>query len=231
MSDIPAPYCMANDSVIMSLFILNIIGMSYVLMLNGANIFETLKGHFYYNRSTAPFNDRTHIARICNLLMYMQTIFYAGIVAMPFLTHGMQPAGKEESQLLMGAIMLTTGAALLLKRIAYYIINNILFTAKETTEWKELFLFTIKLTGFALTPAATTILFLPASYTSFVHYYIILILLAYICIIINSLTKIIFTKKRNYLDIFLYLCALEFLPLAMVWKFLEQLSDFIIIKN
>ena len=42
------------------------------------------------------------------------------------------------------------------------------------------------------------------------------------------LIKIIFTKKRNCLDIFLYLCALEFLPFAMAWKFIEQLSDFII---
>lgn len=228
MSDIPAPYHIVNDSIIMSLFILNIIGMSYVLFMNGANIFETLKGHFYYNRSSAPFNDRTHITRICNFAMYAQTVFYMGIVTTPFLIDGSQPTSQETYLTLFAAIMLASGVFFLLKRIAYSIVNNILFTGKEASEWKDFYMFTFKLLGFALAPAVIAIIFFSTAYINYVTYYIILTLIAYMCIIINSLAKIIFTKKRNFLDIFLYLCALEFLPLAMVWKFMKQISDFII---
>ena len=228
MTDMPAPYCMINDNVIMSLFIINIIGMSYVLLMNGTNIFETFKSHFYYNRSSAPFNDRTHITRICNMLMYIQTILYISIIIMNFFMQDSYKITEENSTLLLGTIMAVIGGVLFLKRIAYSIVNKILFTANKATEWKGVYLFTIKMTGFALAPAVVTVLFLPGLHINYVLYYTILILFIYICIIINSLIKIIFTKKRNCLDIFLYLCALEFLPFAMAWKFIGQLSDFII---
>ena len=228
MTDMPAPYCMINDNVIMSLFIINIIGMSYVLLMNGTNIFETFKSHFYYNRSSAPFNDRTHITRICNMLMYIQTILYSSILFMNFFMQDSCKITEENSTLLLGTIMAVIGGVLFLKRIAYSIVNKILFTANKATEWKEVYLFTIKMTGFALAPAIVMVLFLPYLNINYALYYTILIVIVYICIIINSLIKIIFTKKRNCLDIFLYLCALEFLPFAMAWKFIEQLSDFII---
>lgn len=228
MTDMPAPYCMINDNVIMSLFIINIIGMSYVLLMNGTNIFETFKSHFYYNRSSAPFNDRTHITRICNMLMYIQTILYSSIIIMNFFMQNSYKITEENSTLLLGTIMAVIGGVLFLKRIAYSIVNKILFTANKATEWKGVYLFTIKMTGFALAPAIVTVLFLPYLNINYALYYTILIVIVYVCIIINSLIKIIFTKKRNCLDIFLYLCALEFLPFAMAWKFIEQLSDFII---
>lgn len=228
MTDMPAPYCMINDNVIMSLFIINIIGMSYVLLMNGTNIFETFKSHFYYNRSSAPFNDRTHITRICNMLMYIQTILYSSIIIMNFFMQDSYKITDENSTLLLGTIMAVIGGVLFLKRITYSIVNKILFTANKATEWKGVYLFTIKMTGFALAPAIVTILFLPYLNINYALYYTILIVIVYVCIIINSLIKIIFTKKRNCLDIFLYLCALEFLPFAMAWKFIEQLSDFII---
>ena len=228
MTDMPAPYCMINDNVIMSLFIINIIGMSYVLLMNGTNIFETFKSHFYYNRSSAPFNDRTHITRICNMLMYIQTILYSSIIIMNFFMQDSYKITEENSTLFLGTIMAVIGGVLFLKRIAYSIVNKILFTANKATEWKGVYLFTIKMTGFALAPAIVTVLFPPYLNINYALYYTILIVIVYVCIIINSLIKIIFTKKRNCLDIFLYLCALEFLHFAMAWKFIEQLSDFII---
>lgn len=231
MTDITAPYNIVNDSTIMSLFILNIIGISYVLLMNGTSIVEGVKNHFYYKRTTASFNDRTHITKICNALMYMQTLFYTGILAMSFMMEANSPLLQSGPFTSLGTGMLFAAAILLFKNLAYAIVNNILFTSKESKEWQDLYFFTIKLLGFALAPAVIVILFAPPAYTNYAHYYLILIIITYIYIVINGLTKIIFTKKRNYLDIFLYLCALEFLPIAMALKFAEQMSDFIIIKS
>ena len=64
----------------------------------------------------------------------------------------------------------------------------------------------------------------------YVEIYSILTLALHIYAIIKGAYKIIFAKKCIYVDIFLYLCALEFLPIAIVWKTILQLGDFITIK-
>lgn len=229
MTSTPVPYNITNDNVIMLLFIVNIIGMAYVLMMNGTSIMERAKGIFYYQRNSTPFNDRTHITKICNALMYAQTIFYLTIITLAELQKG--------GLMLSGNALIYTGAfaiffilVLLAKKWIYDLVNNILYTKKEAEEFREIYFFTIKILGFVLAPAAIALLFIPALSVNSVNFYLLLTLAAYIYTMINGLFRIIFTKKGNYLEIFLYLCALEFLPIAMVWKSVLQLSEFITIK-
>ncbi|MBQ2808555.1 MAG: DUF4271 domain-containing protein [Bacteroidaceae bacterium] len=230
MTGTPAPYSMTTDNTVMLLFIMNIIGISYVILMNGTSIVERLKGIVYYHHKSEPFNDRTHITRICNALMYAQTILYLTIISLAELrsiTHlAMENAPVTYLSVFAGAFILF----FILKRVAYDIVNSILYSKKEMLEWRNLYFFTIKLLGFALAPAVIAILFIPALPLNYVNFYIFLTGVIYICTITGSLIKIIFPKKRNYLEIFLYLCALEFLPMAMVWKSLLQLSGLITIK-
>ena len=216
MTSTPVPYNITNDNVIMLLFIVNIIGMAYVLMMNGTSIMERAKGIFYYQRNSTPFNDRTHITKICNALMYAQTIFYLTIITLAELQKG--------GLMLSGNALIYTGAfaiffilVLLAKKWTYDLVNNILYTKKEAEEFREIYFFTIKILGFVLAPAAIALLFIPALSVNSVNFYLLLTLAAYIYTIINGLFRIIFTKKGNYLEIFLYLCTLEFLPIDMVW--------------
>ena len=229
MTSTPVPYNITNDNVIMLLFIVNIIGMAYVLMMNGTSIMERAKGIFYYQRNSTPFNDRTHITKICNALMYAQTKFYLTNITLAELQKG--------GLMLSGNALIYTGAfaiffilVLLAKKWTYDLVNNILYTKKEAEEFREIYFFTIKILGFVLAPAAIALLFIPALSVNSVNFYLLLTLAAYIYTIINGLFRIIFTKKGNYLEIFLYLCTLEFLPIAMVWKSVLQLSEFITIK-
>jgi hypothetical protein len=120
---------------------------------------------------------------------------------------------------------------LLFKRLSYDAVNAILFDRHTVSEWRSFYFFTIKLLGFALTPAIISILFLPVISFTIVKIYLLIVLAAYVYTILNGLFKIIFAQRRNFLDIFLYLCALEFLPLGIVWKSILQLSEFLTIKN
>jgi hypothetical protein len=230
MTDIPAPYNMMNDDIIMSLFILNLAGISYVFLMNGASIMERLKCTFYYGNKSVPFNDRTHTTRICNLLMYMQTVFLCVILLTKYLQENMLLAADGRQTVHMCIFALAATAVILLKGFAYDIVNNILFNGKDAAEWRSQYLFTVKITGFALLPAATAILLMPETSFYYVEIYSILILIAYIYTITSSLIRIIFREKKSFLDIFLYLCALEFLPMALVWKSVLQLNEFITTK-
>ena len=213
----------------MMIFVLNIIGVSYVFVMNGAGILERLKCMFYYESKSTPFNDRTHITTVCNALLYAQTLFYATIISAEFIIR--RGYNVSETILpLIGVLALCFSGVLLFKRISYNIVNAILFSRQEVIAWKNAYFFTIKLLGFALAPAAIAILFLPGSIFYSVKIYLLIVLIAYVYTVFNSLIKIIFTQKRNYLDIFLYLCALEILPLAILWKIAHEPSFFLTIK-
>lgn len=231
MTQATAPYCMTNDNAIMMMFVMNIIGISYVFLMNGAGIIERLKCIFYYESKSTPFNNRTHITRICNILLYIQTLFYSTIIASKFILE-MKLFHCETSILpLTGTFAILFILVMLFKLISYDAVNAILFDRQKIGEWREFYFFTIKLLGFAFTPAVIAILFVPEISFVFVKIYLLILLLAYVYTVLNGLNKIIFAKRHNYLDIFLYLCALEFLPMGIVWKSILQVSEFLTIKN
>ncbi len=224
MTDALAPYCMTNDNIILLLLIFNLVGISYVLLMNGANILERTKCIFYYENKSTPYNDRTHITRICNFLMDFQTIFYATIVSAGMVDEHCFNITKENSPTVLATLAAIYTVFFLAKRGVYRTVNSILFSNGISEEWNSFYLFATKLWGFTLAPATLAILFLPEISLKYVVIYSILTLAAYLCTIIRGAKKIIFAKKCIYVDIFLYLCALEFLPLAIVWKTVQQLK-------
>lgn len=231
MTNALPPYCMTNDNVIILMFILNIIGISYVFLMNGTGIIERIKCIFYYENKSTPFNNRTHITRVCNILLYVQTVFYSIILATKFILEEKPHHNTADIHLLTGTLALLFVAVLLFKFLSYDAVNAILFDKRRISEWRDFYFFTIKLLGFAFTPAVITVLFLPEISFGFVKIYLLFVLLAYVYTILTGVIKIIFAQRRNFLDIFLYLCALEFLPMGIVWKSVLQVSEFLIIKN
>ena len=225
-----APYCMTNDNTIQLLLILNLVGIAYALLMNGAGILERMKCIFYYENKSTPYNDRTHITRICNTLMYFQFIFYATIVATAIVDAHCVDITSQNSLQTTGTLAAIFIAFLLIKRGAHTIVNNILFSKAMNEEWNSFYFFAIKLWGFTLTPAALVILFMPGIPLKYVEFYSILTLALHLYTIIKGANKIIFAKKCIYVDIFLYLCTLEFLPMAIVWKTILQTGDFVTIK-
>ena len=199
------------------------------LEANQYRVYDTQEG----TPTPLKFKKRTvqdMIGGASDLIMDFQTIFYATIVVAGVVDEYCFNITKENSIMTLGAIAIIFTGFLLIKRVLHSIVNNILFSKSISEEWNSSYFFATKLWGFTLAPAALAILFVPAVPLKYVGYYSILTLALYLYTIISGVYKIIFEKKCIYVDIFLYLCALEFLPMAMVWKTILQLSDFITIK-
>ena len=231
MTNAIAPYCMTNDNAIMMIFVMNIIGISYVFLMNGAGILERIKCMFYYESKSTPFSNRTHITKVCNALLYVQTIFYFAIIASEFAIENNHYKAQTTIMPLAGAFASVFIAVLLFKLLSYSAVNAILFDKQQIKVWNDFYFFTIKLLGFAFFPAIIAILFVPEISFNIIGIYLIFVLIVYVYTVLSGVIKIIFAQKRNFLDIFLYLCALEFLPMGIVWKLVLQASEFLTIKN
>ncbi len=224
------PYNLLSDNAIMLLFVLNLVGMAYVFLMNGSNIVERAKSMFYHGKQSNPYNDRTHITKLCNLLLYLQTTFYCSIIAFGGIQYTTTFTRGTTPHILLAALCLLIAAALLVKRVLYHICNITLFSAAAAREWNESYFFTIKLTGFILLPLAICVIFVKGFSITYYTIYLIFATLLYAIVVICSAKKIIFKKKCIGLDIFLYLCALEFLPMAILWRAIHVINAFLTTK-
>ena len=119
-----APYCMTNDNVVMMIFVMNIIGIAYALLMNGTGIIERLKCIFYYESKSTPYNSRTHITRICNALMYVQTLYYSSIIASEYILRNTPQFTFDTVLPLMGILTILFASVLLFKRMSYDAVNT-----------------------------------------------------------------------------------------------------------
>ena len=49
MTGTAIPYFFGNDNLLLAMFLLNSLGISYVFILNGESIFQRIKSLFYYS--------------------------------------------------------------------------------------------------------------------------------------------------------------------------------------
>ena len=226
------PYCMVNDNVLMSLFVFTLVGTAYVFIMNGSSIVERVKSMFYYGKQqSSPYSDRTHIAGICNMLLYWQTILYSSIVALKYIQNGNKLFTGTEPYIALLTLALLFTLILPAKWFIYELCNRILFNDNTAQVWRHSYFFTIKLLGFLLFPLVVCCIFIKDFSMVYFSIYTIFAMLAYLFSFVTSSIKIIFRKKRNYLDIFLYLCALELLPMAILWRFIHLMNVYLTIKN
>lgn len=225
-----APYSFLNDDIVMLLFILNITCMAYVFSMNGASIAERAKSMFYNAKQAAPYNDRTHITKICNLLLYAQTILNASIVALGYMQYSVPCPSNTKAHIAIALFFTLITIALFAKRLLYDIYNTTLISSAAANEWRQSYFFTIQLMGFVLLPLVVCIIFVKNFSKTFYLIYLLFATTIHSIAIIKGASKIIFNKKHYYLDIFLYLCALELLPMAFLWKTIHIPNAFLIIK-
>ena len=230
MTGAPIPYNFGNDNLLQTLFLFSILGIAYVFVLNGGSILQRIKSLFYYSRNSKPYNNQTHINRVCNLILYAQCVFALSVLAFTQARYDCGALFLKKSHIFIGAYALFFALVILFKRLTYDIVNHILFTPHQKREWRNSYFFTMQLSGFILFPLVLAILIMP--HVPHRVYTVYLAVTAIICLLmlISRCKKLIFMQKNGFLDIILYLCALEILPTAVILKAINELNEFLTIN-
>ena len=226
----PIPYSLSTDNLLLVLYLANILGVAYVFIVNGANIADRTKSLFYYSNQSNPYNTRAGISRFCSFILIFQIIFFLSIIAFNYLLLNREETINRISHIYFLSFAALFTLFLFVKRIMYDIVNNILFTAKLAKEWRDSYFFTIKLTGFLLFPLVTAIIF-KANLSEGVYWtYLVFVAIIYLYMLSVRALNIIFVEKLRWFDIFLYLCAIELLPIGILCKTIAQTISFLTIK-
>lgn len=230
MTDHYTTYSICNDSTMLSLLMLNILGCLYALAKNRYSIGERIKNWYLYTGQTTPFNNRADITPTGNFILYWQVIFCCSVIAMRHINNIHSFTDSNQAYVVFAMLASAFILFFFAKRIVYDIVNYTLFGKEQARLWKESYFFTIKITGFLLLPIATLVIIYPdISEIITVTYLLFTVIMFAIMLIIRGF-NIIFNKKHYFLDIFLYLCAIELLPLCLMWHAISKTNLLEIIK-
>lgn len=229
MTGVPIPYFFGNDNLLLTFFIMNILGISYVFILNGNGILQRIKSFFYYSRNSKPYNNQTHINRFCNLILYLQAVFFFSVLAFAQLQYETDILYLKETYTFWGTYMFVFAICILAKRLLYDFVNSILFTPIQKREWRNSYFFIIQLAGFLLFPLVLAMLIIPRIPIPLYTIYLLITALICLLMLIKRCKKIIFPQKNCYWNILLYLCTLEILPITALVKTIKELNTFLTI--
>ena len=221
----PVPYTVHADNLLTGLLLLCFI-MIVIAFSNVKNfLLRQFKSFFFFSHEAASEVSETALelrfqfflvvlaSLLISLLFYFYTLYYIGetyILRSPYYLI-----------LIFWGILL---AYYLLKAMLYTVVNLILFDGKRNKQWIRSFLFISSAEGILMFPAMMVKGYFDISIESAAIYVVVVltiikILTFYKCFII------FFSRNVVKLQIILYFCALEMVPLLFVWSILNATAN------
>lgn len=114
----------------------------------------------------------------------------------------------------------------LLKGGAYALVDWVFFEQKKNTEWNRVFLFLCAMEGVCLFPMIMLLAYFDLSISAAVVYTSAVVILFKILAFYKTY-MIFFEKRGAFLQIILYFCALEIMPLIALWGVLMTMSNYL----
>jgi hypothetical protein len=209
----PVPYTVRSDNVITLLLLFCFI-LAVVAFANSRRfIVRQLKDFFYLPRTEDFIESETSGEVRYQFFFVMQTCLLISITYFFYVTTNVTDSFVLKSPYLLMAIFFGVGMVwLMLKALLYTLVNGIFFSSKKNVQWLKTMLFITAVEGIILFPAVLLQVYFFLPIQKVIYYFI------FALIIIKILTfykcwSIFFRQNAFSLQIFLYFCALEAVPL------------------
>ncbi len=221
----PIPYRVHNDNVITSLLLACFLVSVYVFA-NARQIFVREAKNFFHT----PREERTDFSETGNELRYQA--FLVGItsllISLLFYFFTLNYIGETfilQSQYTLIAIYLAIVVAYIWVKMGLYtIVNLVFFNGKRNQQWLKSFLFIISMEGVLLFPAVL----LGGYFEMDIHNVTIYVIISILFVKLLTIYKcfiIFFRRNVVSLQIFLYFCTFEIVPLLALWGVLVMTAN------
>ena len=224
MAGDPIPYNIRNDNVISSFllgcFILSLLAFA----ISRSYIVHQISNFFYIPRrediKTPTANEMVALLfftfQSC-LLWALEYFFYVkAYVADTFIF--------EEEYIFIGLIFLIILLYTILKHPLYTLVNYTFFLGENNGQWHYNMMLLSTIEGALLYPAVLLQSYFEASPQNALFYAVLVVILVKICTFYKCYV-IFFRKNGLFLQIILYFCTLEIIPLLALWGVLEVITN------
>lgn len=222
----PVPYTVAGDNFLTSLLLFCFVLASVSLAQSREFIVRQAKNFFRPLRmGTTEMTETTNEVRF-QCFLVLQTCLLMG-VGYFLQTNTLNSSTYTIDQ--NWVICLYSGVVIgyfLLKALLYLLVGGVFFNSKINGQWMRSYLFLASSEGVLLFPAVMLLTYFGLS----MHAVVIYSLIVVIAIKILSFYKshlIFFNGKGHFVQIILYFCALEMMPLFTLWGGLVLMSHYL----
>ena len=212
----PVPETMSNDSLLSGLLILCFLVMTFAFSRISGFIGRQLKDFFYVQKGehTMPeTGDEINIQILFSIItcLTISMLYYLYTIAT-----GNDTFIFSTEHMLLAVIFLVVLAYFLLKYVLYMVVNNIMFSASKNKKFLTSLIFLIAMEGVLLFPVLLLRAYFHFALQSAMIYTFGVLIFIKILTIYKTYV-IFFNQKALYLQIILYFCALEMVPLLSLW--------------
>ena len=126
----------------------------------------------------------------------------------------------------LAAALLFEGNQAVLKMLLYRVVNGVFFGRKKSVRWLKSLVFAVSVEGILLYPLVLLQSYFDLSVQKAVIYVFFVIALVKMLLLYKSFVMF-FKQKPFCLQIILYFCALEIMPLLSLWGVLVKVVDYL----
>ncbi len=217
----PVPYSAHADNTITTLllvcFVLSVVSFSNAMHF----IVRQAKSFFYSHYDGEADITETAVELRFQLYLIAVTSFLLSLLYYSYTLDRYGDTFILSSQYYLIAIYL--GLILsyfMLKALCYMLVGSIFFGSKRNIQWLKVFLFVTSVEGVLLFPLVLLWVYFDLSMQSAVIYFVIVLGIVKFLTIYKEYL-IFFRRNVVKLQIFLYFCTLEIVPLLAIWGVLE----------
>ena len=219
----PVPYTMCGDDIVVCLMLLCFITTIGVFAHSRQAIFYQLKEFFYIPRT--EYTDAVVPGNFVLLALNLQTCLLLGITYYFCTTHYVADTYVLDSPYEMMALYSGVFAIyFLLKIVIYRLVNAVFFDGKKSRQMVWMLSFIAAVEGIAFFPAIVMQVYLGLSMQNVVYYFIFILAIAKLMVFYKCWV-IFFRQVGVFLQIILYLCALEIIPLLILGGVLVTITN------
>ncbi len=223
----PIPYTIRGDNMFTGLLLLCF--MVLVVSLSQARHFivRQLRNFFFLQHNDDNISETSTELRIQLFLVALTSLLMA-ISCYQFTTDFVaQTFVLDNDYQLVGLFFGVFLAYFVLKYALYAMVGAVFFSSKQNMLWMKQQLFITSIQGVLLFPIVALLIYFELSFQKAVFYFVFVFILTKF-LTIYKCWSIFFRQNGVFLQIFLYFCALEIVPLlglaGGLWGLIEQLK-------
>ena len=220
----PIPYAIHNDDIITGILICSFLLIMFAISRISNFLLHQVKNFFYVSKAEQDITETGTEIKLQLVFVVITSLFYA-LLFYIYATRTIADTFILSSEYaLLGIFFAITFAYFVFKSLAYTMVNNVFFSRRKNLQFLRSYLFIITIEGVGLFPLVLWVSYFQFSVLEAAIYCIFILTLVKILTFYK--THIIFFKQnRLFLQIILYFCALEMMPLVMLWGGLVGITN------
>ena len=222
----PIPYTIAGDNFITSLLLGCFIIAMFTMARTHSFIVRQVKSFYYLSEVHAKGQTETSAEVWFQLFMVLQTCLLFSIVCFFYVRDKIGDSFIISQYQIVFVFAGMFIAFFLCRAFLYWLTGWVFYNKKKNIQWQKSFLFLTSAEGTLMFPIVMLLAYFNLSIQS-VFVYTLLIVLFIKILSFYRLYVIFFRRNGIFLQIILYFCALEIVPLCVFWGLLLVVNNYL----